>query len=42
MKNCCENGIRGAKIKGGYKEAFNLMLETHKNTIEKYVEKLLF
>lgn len=30
MKNRCSNGVCGAKVKGGYKEAFNLMLKAHK------------
>ena len=41
MKNCCENGIRGAKIQGGYKEAFNLMLETHKKYNRKVCGKVI-
>ena len=40
-KNRCENGIRGAKIQGGYKEAFNLMLETHKKYNRKVCGKVI-
>ena len=41
MKNRCANGISGAKIKGGYKEAFNLMLQTHKKYNRKVCGKVI-